>query len=242
MSVVANLTHETGDLSQYDDTVIDGGDLSVTAAAALAGTSYGLACLIDDTNEINASKNLTKAAILRYRFYIDPNSLTMTSGTYFRVINIESQGGSYPAISYVFLWKNGANYELRHYIRRDGGAVANDTAVISDAPHYCEVNIVRAATSSSADGTCEWWVDGVSQGSWTGIDNYNLLQDYDWKASLGVIFAAPSGSSGTFYLDELLVNNDGGVIGPVAVAGQPADIRRWGTPTRPHHDRPQGWN
>lgn len=41
LGTIININHETGDLSQYTNTVTDSSDLSVTAPAALAGTSYG---------------------------------------------------------------------------------------------------------------------------------------------------------------------------------------------------------
>jgi hypothetical protein len=40
---------ESGDFSAWSSATTDGGDLSVTSAAALAG-SYGMQALIDDTN------------------------------------------------------------------------------------------------------------------------------------------------------------------------------------------------
>jgi hypothetical protein len=37
MSIIINIDHETGDLTQYTSTVTDSGDLSVAVGAALAG-------------------------------------------------------------------------------------------------------------------------------------------------------------------------------------------------------------
>jgi hypothetical protein len=52
MAVVADIDLESGDLSEFSGTVTDGGDLSVTQAAALAGSEYGLQCVIDDTTAV----------------------------------------------------------------------------------------------------------------------------------------------------------------------------------------------
>ena len=50
-------TFETGDFSEWDASVTDGGDLSVTNGAALFG-SYGLSALIDDLTTIYVYKQL----------------------------------------------------------------------------------------------------------------------------------------------------------------------------------------
>ena len=68
--------HLEEDLSEFTYTRVDGGDLYWTADAALAGTSGGMACLIDDTTAIYGSYTLGTAntsGVIRLRFYIDPN-------------------------------------------------------------------------------------------------------------------------------------------------------------------------
>ena len=84
MSTVFTATHEAGDFSEYTTSVTDSGDLSVTSAAALAGTTKGISVLIDDTTAIYAYKALASAQttnVVRYRFYIDPNSITMSNSS-----------------------------------------------------------------------------------------------------------------------------------------------------------------
>ena len=51
MSEIINI-HLESDLSEFTSTVTDSGDLYWSADAALAGTSGGMACLIDDTTSI----------------------------------------------------------------------------------------------------------------------------------------------------------------------------------------------
>jgi hypothetical protein len=59
--------------------------LSAAAAAALASTAWGLSCLIDDTVAIYGKKTivLTGKSYLRWRIYIDPNTLAMENNNTF---------------------------------------------------------------------------------------------------------------------------------------------------------------
>jgi hypothetical protein len=221
MSVVATIDFSTGDLTQFTTTVTDGGEISAAAGAALAGTNYGMSVLIDDTTAAFGRKVLAAAyPTLRYRFYIDPNSLTMADTNEFRVMNVNQSGGSYYSPTYINLYMTGGNYTLRLFQCRDtsGGVVATDNCTITDAPHYVEVNMVSAATSSSSDGSYQWWVDDVDQGTLTGVDNYNIMNDNALRLLWGAQSNIDVGTSGTFYLDELIANNDGGAIGPLATS------------------------
>src|SRR3990167_10886063 len=66
-----------------------------------------------------------------------------------------------------------------------------------------------------------WWVDGVDQGTLTGLDNYNLMADLSFLFRVGATTGIDAGTSGTFYLDELVANDDGSVIG---AAGPSASV------------------
>ena len=78
------IDHEAGDLSEYDSTVTDGGDLSAHADAAYEG-SYGLRAVIDDTNTLYANKTFDGKSRLRVGFYFDPNGLTMDASDEFLI-------------------------------------------------------------------------------------------------------------------------------------------------------------
>lgn len=223
MATIIDVDHETGDLSEYSSTTTDGGDLSVSAGAALHG-SYGLSCVIDDTTAIKGDINTAQSASLQFRFYIDPNGLTMANNTYFRAFRWLMIGGPWAVITYISLKYLSSAYQLLIEAQNDAGAtVLSDYAVISDAPHCVEFRCTSATTSSSNDGSYEWWVDGSSQGSATSVDNYNYTQDYEWSFSVGAIDEIDAGTSGTFYIDSILANDTGAYIGEVA--GQPMSLR-----------------
>ena len=135
---ILNITHNVGDLSEYTSTVTDGGDLSVTTAAALAGTSHGLSCLIDDTNDIFGLKDFTQltSSAFRFRFYIDPNGLTMSDNNSFTLLRLRDVASTRAR---VFLQRSGSNYQIVFRALNDS-SVDEDTAAytISDGEHYIE--------------------------------------------------------------------------------------------------------
>ena len=213
---VFDIGHETGDLSQYTTTHTDGGNLSITSAAALNGSNYGLSALINDGNQVDAEKNFTKSTKLGLRFYFDPNSVTMANNDEFPIQYTKQNGGGFGTITNVKLGYTTLNgYKLTADVTGDAGWLNEYPVNISDAPHYIEIYITRAATSVSSDGTWQYKVDGTTVVTYTGIDNYNVLSDYDWFQQYGMIESRDAGTSGTIYFDDIIVNSDGMMIGPV---------------------------
>ena len=213
MGVIIDIEHEAGDLSEYDSTVTDGGDLSAHADAALAGTSYGLHCVIDDTNSIygQVTQGDTGTGKLRVRFYIDPKSLTMGDGNMFDIFDIYTNGAPYYLLR-LYLRRSGSDYQLRAVPYNDAGALASDTEVISDTEHYVEIYFQRASSDVAADGSVEWWIDGVSKQTWTSVDNWDVFVDIAIQR-IGAVIGIDAGTSGTLYLDQLKENDDGSQIG-----------------------------
>lgn len=213
MGEVFNIRHET-DLSEYTSTQTDSGDLSQSESAALAGSAGGLLCTIDDQNAIYGEKTFTELSngAYRFRFYVDPNGLTMASADGF-VCAWLLNGSSNRAL--IIFHYDGSNYDvfLRVY---DDAVSTNDTAYydISDSEHYIECRITYASSAEASDGTAELFIDGVSQEELTGLDLYDLSEPD--KARLGACYGVDVGTSGTLYLDEFVLRDDATEIGPVS--------------------------
>jgi len=218
MAELYDIDHETGDLSQYDSTVTDGGDLSVTAAAALAGTGHGLSCLIDDTNRIYGVKDQADPGTgkFRCRFYSNPNTLAMPNNTYFYVFFWHSTA----AANYVFIMSfrriAAGDYRLYFQPYNDAGILASINKPLS-GEQYLEIYIVQASNAVAADGSVEWWIDGVSQDTWNNVDNFDCFANADFHR-LGAASKPAAGTTGTFFLDQLYANDDGSEIGPYVAA------------------------
>ena len=222
MAELFNITHEAGNLSEYDSTVEDSGDLSAHADAALAGTDYGLRCIIDDTTSIFGTKNLSApvSGEIRFRFYLDPNTIAIDEGKSFYVC-ILGLSGAPSFLANVYLKMSSGNYRAQIEFYDDGGWLGSDSVAITDAPHYIEVYAVQGAGS----GSYQWWVDGASQGTVSSVDNQDAFDLISYM-SLGAVSGIDANTAGTLYLDELKTNDDGSEIGPVVASSSIVVLRR----------------
>jgi hypothetical protein len=174
-----------------------GGDLSVSPAAALAG-SNGLQLVINDATAMYVTDD-TPSAEPRYRarFYFDPNSISMANGDahiLFRGIN----SASAVAVRVEFGYSSGG-YQVRAAIVNDASGWTNTSWVpLSDAPHAIEFDW-RAATAAGANnGGLTLWVDGTQQADLTGVDNDTWRLD---RVRLGAMAEVDAGTSGTYFFD-----------------------------------------
>jgi hypothetical protein len=70
---------ESGNLSAWSAKVLDGGDLAVTAPAALEGTK-GMRALLDDNHFLHVQDNTpNNEAVYNIHFHFDPNSIVMAN-------------------------------------------------------------------------------------------------------------------------------------------------------------------
>ncbi len=188
---------ESGNLSAWPSSVIDSGDLSISAAAALMG-SQGLQALIDDNNPIYVADD-RPASEPRYRtrFYLDPNSVPMVSGDGNNPF-LAYAGSSTEVLRIGFGFTNGV-YQVRVGLINDSGAWQNTSwFTISDAPHAIELDW-RAATSAGANnGGLTLWIDGIQKANLTGVDNDTRRID---AVRLGAASGIDTGTRGTIFFD-----------------------------------------
>lgn len=212
-STLFNITHDANNLNEYNITVTDGGDLS-TGTPGLASTTAKMEAVIDDTTAIYGRKNQAAPASnqIRFRLYMDPNSYTPNNNEV--VYTLITQPYSNGRLIHVNLRNPADGYKIRVFGHDDGGTEKGDTHYdITDDAHYVEVYIVRASSNVASDGTMTMWIDGVQKYALSGIDNYDrfaALTSFD----VGML-GCSAGVSGTIYVDEFVVNDDGEEIGEV---------------------------
>ncbi|HJR79911.1 MAG TPA: hypothetical protein VJ821_07555 [Anaerolineales bacterium] len=188
---------ESGDLSAWTSGVTDGGDLSVSSAAALVGVS-GMQAVINDNTSIYVIDD-TPGSEPRYRarFYFDPNSIPMESGDNHHIL----QGNSGPfrlVLRVQFRFRNG-DYQLRAALRDDGSSWTDtDWITISDALHYIELDWKAASAAGVNNGGLTLWIDDTQQANLTGIDNDTRRID---RVRLGAVSGIDIGTRGTYYFD-----------------------------------------
>lgn len=213
MTTLFDIKHEN-DLSEYDSTVTDGGDLS-QGSPGLAKTAGRMEALIDDTTSIYGQKNQAAPGSneIRFRCYIDPNNLTMASGDNFVFLMLRVD------VHVLRLRYDGANYEIRSVAYDDNGSLVAQTDDIADAEHYIEVHIERASSDIAADGRVRYWLDGVLTKTWPSVDNWDAFTALI-HFRFGAAASIDAGTSGTLHLDELRANDDGKRIGPVGLSAR----------------------
>lgn len=184
---------ESGNLDAWYDAQIDGGDLSVSASAAVEG-NYGLQAGIDDTTLLYV-EDLSPMDETHYRarFYLDPNSLAMATSD--RLVLLMDNGSVFD----VSLGRMAGAYVITAGIKDDGGSLTSTTTYeISDDWHGVEIEWAAASSAGADDGYLKLWIDGVLQETVGGIDNDTRRVK---SVQLGAVEGLDAGTSGTFYLD-----------------------------------------
>jgi hypothetical protein len=191
---------DSGGLTRWSSASTDGADLSANGAAALAGTSFGLQAVVNDTNSLFVQDDTPNAeSRYRARFYFDPNGFDPgESQSHFRTRILIAQGSGFRVITLVLKRQLGA-YTVEARVRRNDGTRA-DTGFfpISDGSHFIEFDWRRATGPGANDGSLELFVDGGSVATLTGIDNDQVPVDFVRMGALSV----KTGAAGTLFYDQ----------------------------------------
>ena len=218
MATVLDIDHEAGDLSEWDSEWDVNGDLNVTEAAGLAGTSYGLELTVDDSNAANVTDELGDTAYshFRFRFYVDASGMSFSSGQSIRALLMTASAGGNQMFRVDLAYNAGATCQIQMAGQDDDSSWWNTTSsayALTDEEHYIECYLERASDAEAEDGQATLWVDGTQRMQKTGWDNYNQMGAVnDFRAGIVGVVGSPSG---TYYLDEFFANDTGAEIGPV---------------------------
>jgi RHS repeat-associated protein len=188
---------ETGDFSAWSASLVDGGDLSVSTAAAITGT-YGMQALLDDNNGIYVTDwSPFEETHYRARFYFDPNSMVMTSNDAHYLLYAYNRDNV--LMSRVEFRYFSPSYQVRADLINDGtGWTSLPWVTISDDPHAIEIEWKAATAAGANDGGITLWVDDMQQGSLVNVDNDTRRVDY---VQLGAVAGVDTGTRGTEYID-----------------------------------------
>ena len=149
MAELFNITHDAGNLDEYDSTETGGGDLS-TGTPGLAGSTARMEAFIDDQGAIYGEVDQTAPVSneIRFRFYLDPNSLEMAASDSFLILYL-LKGTGVPDwyIVQVELKRDAGDtkYQLTFGTATDVPNRVWSTIDISDDEHYVEVHLERGA-------------------------------------------------------------------------------------------------
>ena len=188
---------ESGNLTAWSSNANDGGDLAAAGNAALVG-NFGLRATIDDTNAIYVTDDTPNAeSSYRARFYFDPNTISMANNNA-HFIFFGYSGASTSILRVNFRFASGA-YQIQAGGRNDGNGWSNTNwQLISDAPHFIELNWQAATSGGANNGTLTFWIDGNQVAMLTNIDNDTRRID---RVRLGAVSGLDSGTSGVYFFD-----------------------------------------
>ena len=195
---------ESGTLSAWSAVSTGGGDLSVSAAAALDSTSFGLSVVVNDTTGLYVEDDTPQDENrYRARFLFDPNDFDPgeAEGHLRTRIFIAFEENPSRRLMAVVLKRQSGAYSLMARARRDDGT-QSDTGFfpITGASHSVEVDWRRSSGADANDGGLRFWIDGQLVSDLTGIDNSFSAVDFVRMGALSV----KTGASGTLFFDELL--------------------------------------
>ena len=189
---------ESGNLlPAWSSATTDGGDLSVSAAAALVGTQ-GMQALINDNHAIYVTDDRpTAESRYRARFYFDPNAIPMAKNNTLFIFHGLNAAGT--VVMQVELRFSNNQYQIRAGLLNDSTSFTSTAwFTISDAPHPIELDW-RASTAAAANnGGLTLWIDGVQKADLTGVDNDTRRID---SVRLGAVAGINNGTRGTYYVD-----------------------------------------
>jgi hypothetical protein len=200
--VIFGDSFETGNVSAWTDSSNDGGDLSVTPAAALASPGHGLQALVDDTAALYVQDSLPgNEDRYRARFYFDPNGFDPGEAqSHFRTrIFIAFEEDPTRRLLAIVLRRRAGQYGLMGRVRLDDNTRIDTGFVpVTDDAHYVEIDWQRSRGPDALDGSFELAVDGAPVSTLTGLDNSRSAVDSVRMGALSV----KAGAAGTLHLDE----------------------------------------
>ena len=189
---------ESGSLSAWSSSLVDGGDLSVGPSAALF-SSQGLQALIDDNNPLVViDESPAQETRYRARFYFDPNSIPMVIGDAHLIFVGFSVGGTVQHLQLEVRYQS-TGYEVRALLMNDSKTlISTSWFPLSDTPHALEFDWRASSAAGANNGGLTFWIDAVQQADLTGVDNDTRRID---QVRLGAVGGLDNGTRGSYFFD-----------------------------------------
>jgi len=191
---------EGGSLAAWTANNNDGGNLSVSAVAALEG-AFGLQALINDNTAVYVQDD-TPTAETRYRarFSFDPNTIAMGNNDMHPIFM--GYSGTATQVLRVEFRRSAGAYQLRTSLFNDGNAWTNSNwFTITDAPHAVELDWRASSAPGANGGALTFWLDGAQVAALAGVDNDTRRID---RARLGPLAGIDTSTRGTERFDSFV--------------------------------------
>jgi hypothetical protein len=188
---------ESGDLSGWSSSRTGGGDLHVSAAAAIFG-NYGMEVLINGNGPIFVERDhIAPESRYRVHFYLDPNSIGMDDGDSLAVFRGYSSNST-PLVIYLSATSGG--YQLQLVVIDDGGNLLwSDLVQLGDGPQQIDLDWAAGTAPGANDGSVTFEVNGEPALLLVSLDNDGHRLD---EVRLGAVGGIDGGTRGSFYIDH----------------------------------------
>lgn len=227
MAEVWHITHDANDWSEYDSGVPPGGSkVALSVASALGGSVYGLAVDVTASGISDIEKDISgisdSATTVRFGFRLNLNGIVLTASSAETLFFLKPGPGESFSDG-IWLRENGSggfNIEV-NTVDDDTSDRDINSATLPNGDITIEVVWDKPASTSSNDGVCTIYVNGVSSASVTTLDNFDNFEvltgspspDNNFVLNLGE--SGGGADSGTLYLDEFIIRDDNTPIYPV---------------------------
>jgi hypothetical protein len=192
---------EGGASSAWSLSATDGGDLTVSPAAALRASTFGLQGVVDDTAGLYVQDDSPDAEKhYRARFHFDPNGFDPGESLNHRRTRIFIAFASpNRRVAAIVLRRLGGSYSVMARARLDDNTQASTSFFpITDEPHSVEIRLAGATGPDTLDGALVLYIDGTQVTELNLLDNSLTAVDF---ARLGAL-SVKTGAGGTLYWDE----------------------------------------
>lgn len=202
----------------YNNTTkVTGASQSVaySLASTLAGYPGDVVFGVNNTNANYLEIPLSNTTnVIRCRYYLNPASLTFGTNDTFSLTRFRGTASS-DTTHRMYIGNVSGSFFLNATSQTESaGGFANGFYAISKAnPILIEDAFTRSSGVGVADATYTLWVDGVQQYQRTGFINYTSFGLVN-KVWIGGVAEIDAGTSGSFALGKILIQNTNTTIGP----------------------------
>tara|TARA_R100000808_G_scaffold25080_1_gene61484 strand:+ start:4988 stop:5722 length:735 start_codon:yes stop_codon:yes gene_type:complete len=215
MAILFDIDHENGGTTGWTGV---GTGVVAHIDAALAGTGYGLKIPVVSSTNVEANKTFSGSNTnFRARWYYDASNLTIGLGETFDWIQL-NKGGSNNG--YIQMRNNGGDLQIQPRLRDNDGNFPTPGFVTIANSGYCEIDCFGHLTAAyfkvyingslAQEITGENWdhTGGGGTARWP-FDDFEI----------GAVSSTDVGTSGDMYIDQVVANDDGSVIGEYIPGG-----------------------
>lgn len=229
MATVHEIDHDSSTtIGDFYDTVTDpNGAFTVTPTAALNGTTNGVLIDYDAGASIPILRDSFTALTgtdLRFRIRLKLSAFSTTAVINTVAAQFDLRNNSDIMVFQFSLTSDGSNGFLVEAFSSDDNAniesISGSGEAVSSSDEIClEIRAIRETADGNADGIAEFYIDGVSQGSLSDIDNFNRWNDGLDTVRNRFLSNNPAFTDDLYY-DEWILDDDNAVsLCPVAFTG-----------------------